>query len=1004
MRSSLISTALASTALASTALTSTTMAATAIAAVIMASATPAAAQAPTSPRAYSVPAGELEQALQDFVSQSGQRVLYSSQLVSGLSSPGVSGNLPPEEALRTLLSEAGLEFRRTEADVLVLFDPLVSSDLRGSATTVDDVVVTGSLIRGLEQGSSPVIVIDRNQIDRDGHATVAQALAALPQNFGGSANEAAIDAGADRTAGNSTYANGVNLRGLGSDATLVLINGRRLAGTGISGDFTDLSSIPASAVKRIDVLLDGASALYGADAVGGVVNIILRTDYDGAETRLRAGSTSDGVSDELLFGQTVGRQWDTGSLMATYEYSDRGTLPVSARRLAGDADLRWRGGTDHRGIFSNPGNIVAFDPGTASYVVTHAIPSGQDGKALRPEDFLPGQTNLGNLREGGNVLPRQTRHSAFFAWSQDLGARARLSADVRYGLRKFETRGPAFPTLLDVTNANPYFASPVGASSHIIAYSFADDLGNPLLTGEAESLGASLGLDIDLFSDWRLTSYLAYASESGRDRVDGMVNSSFLSEALGETPDNPATPYSAARDGYFNPFGDGSHSSAAVLAFIGSGWSEGLSDTTISSANIQADGTIWNLPGGAMKLALGAAFREETFAPQVNSWTSGAAPRVGRRLEAERTATAVFAELHAPLVGDQNRRAGIRRLELTLAARYESYNDIGDTVSPKIGLLWEPSQELLLRASRSSSFRAPALRELNASASASPTFLPQEGRNVLSMILYGGNPDLSAETADTWSIGGEYRPGFLPGLRLGLNGFRTRFDDRIGQPTFENILTALSDPALCPFVRVVDPVANAQDRAAVQAILDLPTTYFSDIFPATSYGAIVDARFVNTASVEVEGLDAFGDYAFDVGPHHFDLVFNLTRMTKYDSRATPQSSIVSQIDRPHYPVGLRGRTQVNWTRSSWGASFGLNHVAGYKDDADGRIGSWTTADAQVRYAPEVGPLAGTSLALNVRNLFDRDPPFYDSPQGVGYDAANTDVVGRFVSFQLTKVW
>lgn len=233
------------------------MAATAIATVIMASATPAAAQAPTSPRAYSVPAGELEQALQDFVSQSGQRVLYSSQLVSGLSSPGTSGNLPPEEALRTLLSEAGLEFRRTEADVLVLFDPLVSSDLRGSATTV----VTGSLIRGLEQGSSPVIVIDRNQIDRDGHATVAQALAALPQNFGGSANEAAIDAGADRTAGNSTYANGVNLRGLGSDATLVLINGRRLAGTGISGDFTDLSSIPASAVKRIDVLLDGASAL-----------------------------------------------------------------------------------------------------------------------------------------------------------------------------------------------------------------------------------------------------------------------------------------------------------------------------------------------------------------------------------------------------------------------------------------------------------------------------------------------------------------------------------------------------------------------------------------------------------------------------------------------------------------------------------------------------------------------------------------------------------------------
>lgn len=989
MRSNLVSSALASTALA---------------ALIMASATPTAAQDPAPPRAYEIAAGTLEQALQDFASQSGQRVLYPSQLVTGRRSPGASGDLSSEAALSALLSDADLDFRRTEANVLVLYDPLVRGNITGPATAVDDVVVTGSLIRGLAEGSSPVIVIDRDQIDRDGHATVAQALAALPQNFGGTANEAAVNAGADRTGGNTTYANGVNLRGLGSDATLVLVNGRRLAGTGASGDFTDLSSIPASAVKRIDVLLDGASALYGADAVGGVVNIILRTDYDGAETRLRVGSTSDGASDEVLFGQTVGRRWNTGSLMATYEYSDRGALPVAARRLAADADLRWRGGTDHRHMFSNPGNIVQFDPLVGGYVVTHAIPSGQDGTALRPEDFIPGQTNLGNLRQGGSILPRQTRHSAFLAWGQDFGARTRLSADVRYGLRKFQTRGPAFPTLWDVTDDNPFFASPVGATSHIIAYSFADDLGNPLLTGEAESFGASLGLDVDLLSDWRMTAYVAYASESGRDRVDGMVNSTFLAEALGESPDNPATPYSAARDGYFNPFGDGTHSSAAVLAFIGSGWSEGLTDTTISSANIQADGTIFHLPGGAVKLALGAAFREETFAPQVDSWISGTAPRIGRRLEADRTATAVFAELHAPLIGDQNRRAGFRRLELTLAARYEAYNDIGDTVSPKIGLLWEPSHELLLRASRSASFRAPALRELNASASASPTFLPKDGRQFLSMILYGGNPDLEAETADTWSIGGEYRPDFLPGLRLGLNGFRTRFDDRIGQPTFENILTALSDPALSPFVRIVDPLANTQDRAAVQAILDLPTTFFRDIFPATSYGAIVDARFVNTARVEVEGVDAFGGYAFDAGPHHFDLVFNLTRMTKYDSRATPQSQIVSQIDRPQYPVGLRGRSQLNWSRSSWGASLGLNYVAGYKDDADGRVGSWTTTDVQVRYEPEAGLLAGTKLALNVRNLFDRDPPFYDSPQGVAYDAANTDVVGRCVSLQLTKVW
>ncbi|MNS65078.1 TonB dependent receptor [compost metagenome] len=120
------------------------------------------------------------------------------------------------------------------------------------------------------------------------------------------------------------------------------------------------------------------------------------------------------------------------------------------------------------------------------------------------------------------------------------------------------------------------------------------------------------------------------------------------------------------------------------------------------------------------------------------------------------------------------------------------------------------------------------------------------------MILYGGNPDLRPEEADTWTAGFEVRPGWLPGLRIGVNGFRTDFDDRIGQPALESILTALQDPSLAPFVRTLDP-ANGEDLAAIQAILDLPTTGLRDQFPAASYGAIVDARYVNTARVQVRG-------------------------------------------------------------------------------------------------------------------------------------------------------
>ena len=287
-----------------------------------------------------------------------------------------------------------------------------------------------------------------------------------------------------------------------------------MAGTGNKGDFADVSTIPTSAVARIDVLLDGASALYGADAVGGVVNIILREDYDGAETRVRYGVTSDGASDELQIAHTVGSRWSSGSILGTYEYNDRSRLAASERDRANDADLRRFGGSDRRRIFSNPGNIVVFDAAAGGYVPTYAIPSGQNGEGLSPSDFIAGQGNLYNHREGLNVLPEQTRQSAYLVLNQDLGDRVSVNADVRYGLREFEAVSQGFPTTFTVTAANPYFVSPTGATSHIIAYNFGRDLGNPRIEGRAESLGGSIGAKIDLAGSWRLDAGSSSTSTS----------------------------------------------------------------------------------------------------------------------------------------------------------------------------------------------------------------------------------------------------------------------------------------------------------------------------------------------------------------------------------------------------------------------------------------------------------------------------------------------------------
>lgn len=975
----------------------------ALGALAIAAATPVVAQAQSPVVQFRVPAGPLQTALPLFAAQSGEQILYSTDLVAGRQSPGVSGALRTDQALTTLLQGTGLRARRTSPNTLVVFDPSARAEASDEAIEIDEVIVTGSLIRGVADGPSPVVTVTRDDIDRQGHGTVAQALAALPQNFGGTANEGALQNGADRSASNGGFASGVNLRGLGSDATLVLINGRRLSGTGAFGDFADVSTVPTSAVSRIDVLLDGASALYGSDAVGGVVNIILRRDYDGAETRARYGQTGDGATREYQFGQTVGRLWPGGGLMGSYEYNNREPLAVADRPLAGNADLRPLGGSDRRLNYANPGNLVAYNAALGGYVSAYAIPEGQDGRTLRPSDFLAGQTNRSNQRQGMNVLPRQERHSFYLTGHQDLGSRLTLSADARWGRREWETVSAPIVTLITATPANPFFVSPTGAASHLIAYSFLDELPNPVLSGDAESLGLSLGADLEIAGDWRLSGYLAYASDESENRGSGVLNSVFLREALGTLADNPATPFSAPRDGYFNPFSDGGSSPQAVLDFISSGWNYTRGKTEVRSANLQIDGTLWALPGGDLKLAAGLSLRREDFSRESGNLTSAVTPTIGAPAEFDRQVSSAFAEIRAPLFSETNARAGLKRLELSLALRYEDYDDIGSTLNPKVGMVWEPGAGLLFRANYGSSFRAPALREIHDPTRQSPTFLTRGAGTTLSLILYGGNADLKPEEADTWTAGVEYRPAAIDGLRLGLNWFRTDFDQRIGQPALNSVSTVLTDPALASFVRLLNPVTNAEDRAAIQAWLDLPSTVTGG-YPATAFGAIVDARYVNTTRVEVEGLDANLDYPFSLRGEAFQVSANLSYLDRFESQNTPGAPVVSTLNRPNEPIGLRGRGTLRWSRGPWTASTSANFVDSYRDFDGDRIGSWVTADAQIAFAPEHGTLAGTTIALNVQNAFDRDPPFWDGLEGIAYDAANANVLGRFVSVQLTKAW
>lgn len=949
-------------------------------------------------REFNIVAGTLDAALVSYARQADVQLLYTADLVTGLRTAGVQGRYEPDLALNRLLAGSGVSWSRSRPGVIVLRRQETAE--AAAATQLEEIVVTGSLIRGAAETASPVISLTAAEMDRAGHGSVADALQALPQNFGGSATPTTFLTASDAGGTNTTLSTGIDLRGLGADSTLVLLNGRRLAGTGNRGEFTDISALPNAAVERVDVLLDGASALYGSDAVGGVVNVVLRREFDDHETRVRIGGAQDGA-EELMISHLAGARWSSGAALLSYEYRDQSALSGSDRAYTATGDLRPFGGTDHRDIFSSPGNLVAFDPVAAGYVATYAIRPLAGGVARTPADFVAGASNLSNRREGVDILPTQERQSVYARVRQDVGQRLELSGDFRWSEREFSFANLAPAEILPVTAANPHFVSPDGSFFHQIAYSFINDLAPSKVTGETRGLGATAGFDLALQGDWSLSGYGAWAEDRSHVRTP-RLHFLYLYEALGLLPDDAATPYSAGRDGYFNPFGSGGANSSAIMDPIGSGYSIAAQRSRVSSANLLLNGTLWSLPGGDLKLALGAQFRREGFERSNENFFATLTPTTTTISPQVRDIAAVFAEARIPIIGEGNAVGFARRLELSIAVRAEDYEDFGSTTNPKIGLLWSPIENLTVRGSWGTSFRAPSLNELNEALLIGATSTTESGVEKLAIIQLGGNPDLDPETAESLTFGFDYaRPG---GWRIGASLFDIRFKDRIGRPIAENIDNALTDPNLAAFVTRVDP-ANPADLAAINALITDARFVPPGLYPATAYSAIFDARWLNTGELRVQGLDFNVGRGFEVGSNQLDVDAAASWLFEYSRKLTPEATREQLLDIAGYPADLRLRSGVTWTRAAWSARIGVNYVDAYRDSNGSKVDAWLTADANLRWAPDqVFGATGLEMALNVRNIFDEDPPFFDGTTGDGYDAAQADPLGRVISLQFTRRW
>lgn len=961
--------------------------------LVLAHSSPAAAQPQR--QTYDLPAQPLARSLRIVATQTGRSIAAPAERLSGKTAPAVRGAFTLDEVVERLLAGSGLRARPADDGLVIEQDS--SAETSDERRVDEDILVTGTRIRGSGPVGSTVTVIDRKAIERSGYVTVQDIAQTIPQNFGGSPGETAGVSSFQSESGLNTAAgSSINLRGLGTGSTLVLLNGDRPPLGGFSGIFSDVSMIPASAIERIEIVADGASAIYGSDAVAGVVNIIPRSNFSGAESRLRV-ATADGDAEDVVASQLLGTRWRTGHAMIAYEFYRRTRLGASARAYATD-DLRAYGGTDNRNRFASPGTIIAANG------QIFAIPAGQDGRNLEASDLIPNQFNPGNDWDQADLLPDQRRHSVYGAARQEVMPGFDLYARGLYSSRSFEKRERAISNATrTVPVTNPFYVDPIGTRQPVrVQYSFVDDLGPETTSGRVEAYGLSLGAAAEL-GRWSIDLHGTWGRQDEERRIDNRINTARLAAALAD-PD-PATAYTL--------FGSGGTNSPAAIARIRGSTSAG-NGGSVWSAALRADGPLVALPAGDVRLAVGTEYREERYrARPTISDVSTLAPVTLAPIDLPdpRNVRAAYGELSIPVFGEGLDLPGLHGLDLSAALRAERYSDFGATTNPKLGIAWEPIRGATLRGTWGKSFRAPNFNNLRQDPANSLFFaftLPDPASvsgttNVL--VIRGNDPELRAERATSWTLGLDLRPAALPGLIASLTYYNIDYRDRIDSPA-ANLLTFLVNRPTYEGIIDTNP-----SLATIQGFFAAPVFQNPFNLAPEDIELLIDARFQNLSVVRQSGLDLDLGYRFDALGGTADLGLTGAYIFTIRQGLTATAPAVDVVDRLGNPVDLRLRARAAWSDQHWTVSAFANYIDSYTNLTSAtpqQVASWTTVDLQIAYGfGDQGPGRGWSLSLGATNLFDRDPPraaYFLGPFSAGFDPDNASPLGRVVALTVSKSW
>ncbi len=907
--------------------------------------------------------------------------------------------------------------------------------------TQTQVLVTGSRIaRRDAQASAPMITVNREDMKFAAPTSLGDLIQALPT--------AGVSLNSNGTQGTSFGVSSINLRYLGSaegsgNRTLVLVDGRRwvnaVGGRGFR-DFVDMNTIPLGMIDSIEILKDGASAIYGADAIAGVVNVHTKRRLDGFEANLRLGQTSrsdnENVSGYLNWGKRTGKL--SGLLSASFT----DTKPI----LTDDRDLTrvalaplTAPGSSPRGLYTLPGlsnNAYFGTPANFALNAANAITRNADttsaGTAAGADNSfhvakLPG--DYYNTQAQGIYATGPSHNIGLFGrLSYELDDDTTLSLEATHSARR---SGQLFsPFLIDLRGSNGYSIAnnqafnPFGTANGVPAANALAFSGStlriqrvPVEVGNRENLQdvkmsrllVGLKGSFKLLGDWQYDAALAYS----RNRASFVQNNQINFDSVYRALTSPATCAQVPGCTPLDVFGVMTPAMANYIRYNGVDYN----GTTQADFSFNATRDLMELQGGTLAMATGYEYRRETAFDNPDAFVgseSTVLPKVGGVAQAPtsapgRSATSgsydlqeAYLELNAPLWA---KLPGVHRLEVSAATRYSNYSTVGAKATSKLGLLYAPVESLMLRSTLSQGFRAPSILELyqgrrisdfqavdpcNGGGNGAPgcagvpaSYQQNQYRGGLVPGVLVGNPNLKPETAKTYSFGFSYSPEQLRGLSVTADKFRIEVSDAIASQTPTQILLACAR-----------------------------TQTFCDLIRRGSFGEVQELRqaVVNLSRIQVDGIDATIRYTFPIAGARIDSSIDVAYLQGYKSFVPqPDGSVLvdertGKSDQPRstFPR-YKGQLSLRYLGPAFTAGWKGRYIGSTLDVPNNAVNGGTVKatfyhDLQMAYN-----LAGgkTSFAFGIDNVTDRQPPASAANNPINFDIYTYDVRGRYLYARAT---